>query len=735
MGVTPEHEAALELAARGFRVFPGCLKDGRMQPAVKAFYDTASCDPTQINEWWERWPDAWVAVATGPTNDLVVIDQDVKTAGINGIEAWRAKWPAEYEFRGPQMRSISGGLHDWFRYTDWERAKISNSASAVAPGVDVRAWHGFVWVPPSGREWLTAPDPLRIPELPAWAFDLVKPAQGPRASTRSAHDETIAQLRQSLPTWVEGDGRNEKMNRLAGDNARRVPRGDYDTYEKMCLADNATMKEPLEEEELRRLMADPWEKQQAKPERDESLPVTWTDAEVGEVFGRTIEGRWLFCKALGGWMQWDGMRWLRDPGEAVYEEFRTWVLSLATRMFADPLVSDAAIRAAAKYRERNKIDSAVTIARRLPWVAAQVGDFDQHPYLLNCTNGVVDLRTGELQGHSPALRITKITGGPYVAGSTHPDVTAALDAVSDEVRPWLQRLLGSSMVGEVRDDIVAVLDGPGSNGKSSILVAMDAACGEYASPVSARLLVSKSAYDEHPTLIADLAGRRLVYVEETPEGGSLKMEQLKSLSGGGKLKARFIGKDQFEFEPTFQLVIATNHRPAVNASDYAAWRRLALVPFPKTFKKAHEAKPGDLVMDPLMRPRLKEEAQRVAMLAWVIEGARLWHEQSLGTCAPVEQATAMWRNTEDIIVAWWDQTVEEDIASDSYVAGGVLYTSYVDWCSRAGRQASSLKEFMKRFVDHERFATASIEKRIVHKQARYYGIKLQSIEARMGGQS
>ncbi len=49
------------------------------------------------------------------------------------------------------------------------------------------------------------------------------------------------------------------------------------------------------------------------------------------------------------------------------------------------------------------------------------------------------------------------------------------------------------------------------------------------------------------------------------------MEQLKALSGGTEIKARFIAKDQFTFAPTHQFIIATNHRPAVNASDHAAW--------------------------------------------------------------------------------------------------------------------------------------------------------------------
>jgi putative DNA primase/helicase len=456
-------------------------------------------------------------------------------------------------------------------------------------------------------------------------------------------------------------------------------------------------------------------------------PESWSDAHVGETFGETLRGRWLYCRAIGGWMRWDGRRWAVDPGEAVHEEFRQWIIELGARLWQQSGDSDT-MRQLGRYRDKGKIDAAVTIARRLAFIAANPDEFDRHPHLLNAQNGVVDLRTGELLAHDPALRLTRVADADYLPDAQHADWDAVLEALSPDTRQWVQRLFGSAAFGQVVDDVLAVFDGTGSNGKTSLLKGCANALGEYAAPASTRLLLARGVSDEHPTLIADLFGRRLVYIEETPEGGALRMEQVKAITGGGKLKARFIGRDYFDFEPTHQLIVATNHRPAVNASDYAAWRRLRLVPFPRTYVMPHEAKPGDLVADRGLRARLGKPAQKAAALAWIVAGAVAWHaEGGLGGCDDIDTATAAWRRDEDVIHAWW---------SDRISVGGAarasdVYQSFVDWCQQEGRRyVSSNKEFAKKLTDHDLYRQHAISKRLTSNGTWYSGLSVVDVVGR-----
>ncbi len=324
-----------------------------------------------------------------------------------------------------------------------------------------------------------------------------------------------------------------------------------------------------------------------KKKRNRSgLPDSMSDAHVGEAFGRTIAGRFLYCGALGGWLAWDGRRWKRDTMEAVYEEARRYAIDLVHQM-VDIGADKDDIRTAAYFREKAKIDSVVTIARRLPEIRADESEFDQHPHLLVAGNGVVDLRTGELSDHDPLLRMTQCTEVYYVPDARHPDVDAVLAILSPLVLPWFQRLMGFAATGEVSEDIMPVADGTGSNGKTTILSACRAALGDYAHAVPPRLLM-KGAHDEHPALFADLRGKRLAMIEETAEGGALRVETMKALTGGGAIKARFMRQDWFEFIPTHTLVIATNHRPAINSTEHATWRRLRLIPSPHRFDFRHD---------------------------------------------------------------------------------------------------------------------------------------------------
>src|SRR5262245_53198003 len=66
--------AALDLAAQGLHVFP--CHAGTKKPLTEHGLLDATRDEAQIQAWWERWPKAMVAVATGPASGIWVLDID-----------------------------------------------------------------------------------------------------------------------------------------------------------------------------------------------------------------------------------------------------------------------------------------------------------------------------------------------------------------------------------------------------------------------------------------------------------------------------------------------------------------------------------------------------------------------------------------------------------------------------------------------------------------------------------
>ena len=197
-------EAAQAYAAAGLPVFPvhtiredgscscgkrDCQRPGKHPRTGRGFKD-ASTDKDRISDWWQRWPDAGVAIATGEAG-LVVIDVDVKGGGA-GLENWLtlvAELGPELEDTA-MVRTPSGGLHAYFRTGGRE---VATSAGTLAPGIDVRARGGYVIAPPSRRldeeyVWMSGHGLERLRELPEGLADLLAapPSPGQPAPPTSA---------------------------------------------------------------------------------------------------------------------------------------------------------------------------------------------------------------------------------------------------------------------------------------------------------------------------------------------------------------------------------------------------------------------------------------------------------------------------------------------------------------------------------------------------------------------
>ena len=130
--------AALDYASRGIPVFP-C--DTRKRPLTPHGFNDASTDETQIQTWWERHPRALIGMPTGSASGIDAFDIDTKN-GRNGYLAlpnWRS-------LSNVIVSTPTGGAHLYFRSDSSTR----NTASRIAPGLDVRGGGGYVIVPPSG---------------------------------------------------------------------------------------------------------------------------------------------------------------------------------------------------------------------------------------------------------------------------------------------------------------------------------------------------------------------------------------------------------------------------------------------------------------------------------------------------------------------------------------------------------------------------------------------------------
>jgi hypothetical protein len=163
--------ATLEYAASGWPVLP--LVPGGKVPLTRHGLKDATADPSQIQQWWRRWPAANIGIVTGPASGLLVVDLD----GEKGLATW-ARLEAEHNaLMTLKQMTGSGGLHLLLRYP--EGLELGNSAGRLGDGVDTRARGGYIVVPPSvhtsGRMYAWAASGQEIAPTPPWLVALLQP--------------------------------------------------------------------------------------------------------------------------------------------------------------------------------------------------------------------------------------------------------------------------------------------------------------------------------------------------------------------------------------------------------------------------------------------------------------------------------------------------------------------------------------------------------------------------------
>jgi len=427
------------------------------------------------------------------------------------------------------------------------------------------------------------------------------------------------------------------------------------------------------------------------------------DTDMGNacrIFDRN--GRDLLFLREVGWHTWNGNRWAFDEAGAKRgaDELPRLVLTDA---------ADALKRAAAESDQRRrdefsakaktlqswakKCEKAATIEAALQMLERRLivepTEADADPFLLAVVNGTLDLRIGQLRRSIRGEFITKGSSIAFDETATCPTFEAFLARIfrtHPEVIPFLQRAIGYTLTGDTREQCVFIAHGNGANGKSTLVTVLEQLLGDYAKQAAPDLLLAKTG-DRHPTEIADLRGARLVATVETGEGRRMAESLLKQMSGGDRLKGRYMRRDFFDFLPTFKVWLATNHKPAIRGTDLGIWRRIRLVPFVEVI--------GDDEKDPSLPAKLKAELPGI--LAWAVRGCLAWQKNGLQPPDVVTNATAAYRAENDILAAFFDECCLIDNRAESTAAS--LYKAYADWCERNGERTETQTSFGKRLTE------------------------------------
>jgi putative DNA primase/helicase len=409
----------------------------------------------------------------------------------------------------------------------------------------------------------------------------------------------------------------------------------------------------------------------APPNSEEALAIEFAQLHADKL---------RYVAAWGKWFIWDGICWRSDETRKVFSMARE-----VCRENALTLLSVNAKRAMASAKTRAAVVSLASDARTL---AATIDQWDADPWLLNTPGGVVDLRNGTLRPARPDDYMTKVTAcSPD--DSKCPGWDAFIKRVTNDdktLAAYLMRVCGYLLTGLTREHALFFLYGLGGNGKGTFLntvadILLDYSC---AAPIET---FTESKIDRHPTELAGLRGARMVTAIETEEGRRWAEARIKMLTGGDRVRARFMRQDFFDYVPQFKLIIAGNHKPGLRSVDEAIRRRFNLIPFIVTITKEE--------CDPELPEKLKKE--RSGILARMVAGCTDWRNNGLKPPKVVTDATDKYLAEEDTFKIWLDECCR--LQAGEWTSIGALYSCLEDWSNAHGEYAISSKRLSQKLEE------------------------------------
>lgn len=392
--------------------------------------------------------------------------------------------------------------------------------------------------------------------------------------------------------------------------------------------------------------------------------------------------RFLYTDEMG-WLKYTGSHWESKGAEASLN--RSIVDTLIQRRTLAVQANDEKLVKGAK-PSANNVKNARFMFQSIVW--ASIDEFDADPDLLNCKNGVVNLKSGELTPHEASQRFTYCVNTAYNPAADdgewvewlHSTVVPARaddDGRYMELVNWIQMAVGYSLTGWTHEQCLFFLQGPPRAGKGIFLQILDKLLGRpLASGVDFDTFTAKRGGDNQNFDLAPLKTCRLITASESERASMINAKRVKSITGNDPIHCAHKRKAFFTYTPQFKIWLSSNFQIMAAADDDALWSRLRIINFPNCHLGNE---------DYSLHEQLWEG--RAGILKWAIEGAMIWHERKvenvgLGQPDMVRGAVKIHRADNDTVAQFIEDCCSVD--PEQYAVGAQLSAAYRDYCNENG---------------------------------------------------
>ena len=394
-------------------------------------------------------------------------------------------------------------------------------------------------------------------------------------------------------------------------------------------------------------------------------------------------------------MYWTGKTWIKDVTEIhrAYankfieilkeeeQQIREEILQLQREGKPDEAkikekILDACMKNTSRVANKAGKDAMISEFKVLYDIPMESEEFNKDDFLLNTDSGVVDLRTGSIGPFNKELLLSKNTN--IKVSYEEPKVWIKfLKSIfkrddpneTEEIVNSIQTCIGYSLTGSTREQVMFLLYGAGSNGKTTLMEQISNIMGDYGDTIASDVLMQQMTANNSATYsIAKLHTTRFVQTSETDDGGKLAEAKIKSLTGSEGISAAFKYGHEFTFRPKFKIWMCTNNKPIIRGTDLGIWRRIFNFPFINTFDGKQK--------DKSLPEKLKAESPQI--LGWAIKGFLKYQElNDLIRPKCLEDDKQEYKNQMDVVAQFLlkECVRREELKTDCKV----LYQAYKDW--------------------------------------------------------
>jgi putative DNA primase/helicase len=415
------------------------------------------------------------------------------------------------------------------------------------------------------------------------------------------------------------------------------------------------------------------------------------DEGNAQCFHRLHGDRFLYCDAFG-WMHHTGTHWETDQAEAELD--RAIVDTLKRRRLLAVRAEKEAVVKATKPSAHNVRGTKYLLCSLL---TASVRDFDRSRDHLNVSNGMLDLRTGDLEPHNPRQLFTYCLPVDYDPSIDTKDWERwILKAVGGDeaVAIYLQQAVGYSITGHTREECLFYIHGPTRGGKGTFTETLLALLGRepFATEADFATFTRKRENDPNNADLAKLKPCRLVIASESSKKQWLNAAKIKQITGGNLIYAALKYRDHFAYRPQYVIWLVSNHPPKLDVEDDASWIRVRVIRFPNSYAGRE---------DKGLKARMRGAVTLRQVLTWAVRGAMTWYAtggSGLSIPPTIERETQAARDLIDYVGQWLTECVNKTDDPDHFVSNSTLYASYKEWCQENGvtpKQIGNLTQAMK----------------------------------------